>query len=86
MTIVYIADMISWKYHLLDANTTSNEDHILNIINIDSSGRPGEASANSDAQLLAENLFFWSPQPCGGWVIRRVLYSQLYIWWSPLRF
>lgn len=47
--------------HLLDANTTRNEDDILNIINIDSSGRPDKASANSDVQLLAYNLFFRSP-------------------------
>lgn len=45
--------MMIRKCHLLDANTTRNEDDILNIINIDSSGGPDEASANSDVQLLA---------------------------------
>lgn len=48
-----ITDRMFGEYHLLDANTTRNEDHIFNIIDIDSSGRPDKASANSDVQLLA---------------------------------
>jgi hypothetical protein len=41
------------EYYLLDSNTTCNEDHILDIINTDSSGRPDKAPTDSDVQLLA---------------------------------
>jgi hypothetical protein len=45
--------MMSGRSHLLDANTTRNEDDIFNIINTDSSGRPDKASTNSDVQFPA---------------------------------
>lgn len=48
-----IMNIKSGKSHLLDADTASNEYHILHIIYVDSCGWPDEASANSNVQLFA---------------------------------
>lgn len=55
---------------VLDAHPTSNEDHFLDLVEVDIWRRPDEASSHSDKQCFPNYLLLLLPKPLG----RRILW------------
>lgn len=49
------------QFVLLDANTTGNKDHILNLVCINSGWWPHKAASYTDIDFFAEDFFFRFP-------------------------